>query len=102
MARGSGVSGGEPGGEAPEGRPETPPAVGSTFFNPLTYLAMQVLVGYKKFLSPLLGSNCRFTPSCSTYAMQALQKYGFVKGAAMSVGRILRCQPMCKGGYDPP
>ncbi len=56
---------------------------------------------YQRFLSPLLGQNCRFHPSCSRYAVEALQTHGALKGTALGVWRILRCQPFCKGGFDP-
>lgn len=56
---------------------------------------------YKKFISPLKGSTCIYTPSCSTYAIQALEKYGALKGSYLAVKRILRCHPYHKGGYDP-
>ena len=56
---------------------------------------------YKKYLSPHLGNNCRFRPTCSEYAMQALATHGLVKGLLLTVWRILRCNPFCRGGYDP-
>ncbi|HEX2982304.1 MAG TPA: membrane protein insertion efficiency factor YidD [Ignavibacteriales bacterium] len=56
---------------------------------------------YQKFISPLFPPSCRFYPTCSEYAVQALNKYGFFKGSAMAVWRILRCNPFNKGGYDP-
>lgn len=56
---------------------------------------------YQRFISPLLGQNCRFHPSCSRYAVEALQTHGAIKGTLLSVWRILRCQPFCKGGFDP-
>ncbi|RMF94382.1 MAG: membrane protein insertion efficiency factor YidD [Planctomycetota bacterium] len=65
-----------------------------------------VLIGlvylYKITLSPWLGTSCRFTPTCSTYFIEAVRKYGPIKGAAKGIWRILRCNPFCKGGYDPP
>ena len=57
--------------------------------------------GYQKFLSPLLGKNCRFYPTCSQYAITALQKYGLLKGSFLAVKRILKCNPFHPGGYDP-
>ncbi len=57
--------------------------------------------GYKKFLSPLLGDNCRFYPTCSTYAIQALERHGACKGSILAVWRILRCNPFGKPGFDP-
>lgn len=56
---------------------------------------------YKRFLSPFLGSNCRFYPTCSQYTYQAIEKYGVLKGGWMGIKRIARCQPFSKGGYDP-
>jgi putative membrane protein insertion efficiency factor len=56
---------------------------------------------YKAAISPWLGANCRFVPTCSEYAMQAIEKHGALKGSWMAAGRILRCNPFCKGGYDP-
>ena len=56
---------------------------------------------YKKFLSPIIGNHCRFTPTCSEYTKQAIEKYGVVKGIKLGFKRILRCNPLCKGGYDP-
>ena len=57
--------------------------------------------GYKKFISPLLPPSCRFTPTCSEYAMEAISKHGACKGSLLAIWRILRCNPFCKGGYDP-
>lgn len=57
---------------------------------------------YQKFISPLKRrSTCIYTPTCSEYAVQAIQKYGILKGGLLSVWRILRCNPFAKGGYDP-
>jgi len=56
---------------------------------------------YRKFISPLLGPKCRFQPTCSMYAMTAVEKYGAVKGGWLAVRRILRCHPWNPGGYDP-
>ncbi|HOC67353.1 MAG TPA: membrane protein insertion efficiency factor YidD [Candidatus Hydrogenedentes bacterium] len=56
---------------------------------------------YQRFLSPLLGNHCRFEPSCSRYAVEALEVHGVIKGGLYACWRLLRCQPFCKGGYDP-
>jgi uncharacterized protein len=56
---------------------------------------------YQRFLSPLLGNHCRFEPSCSQYAVEALEMHGVIKGGMYASWRLLRCQPLCKGGYDP-
>jgi putative membrane protein insertion efficiency factor len=60
------------------------------------------LVGlYRKYISPLKPPCCRFTPTCSAYAIDAYTKRGFIIGTILTVWRILRCNPFCKGGYDP-
>ena len=56
---------------------------------------------YQIFLSPLLGSNCRFTPTCSQYALDAIRKYGSIRGSYMGFRRIMRCHPFNPGGVDP-
>lgn len=56
---------------------------------------------YKKYISGALPDACRFTPTCSEYAMQAYTKYNFFKATGLTLWRILRCNPFCKGGYDP-
>ncbi|RKW50863.1 MAG: membrane protein insertion efficiency factor YidD [Lachnospiraceae bacterium] len=57
---------------------------------------------YQKYLSPLKWrTHCIYTPTCSEYAIQAISKYGIIKGILLSVWRILRCNPFSKGGYDP-
>ena len=56
---------------------------------------------YKKAISPYLPDACRYTPTCSEYAMEAISKYGAAKGGWMAFKRILRCNPFHKGGYDP-
>ncbi|WP_210204967.1 membrane protein insertion efficiency factor YidD [Pleionea mediterranea] len=56
---------------------------------------------YKKALSPLLGDRCRFYPSCSSYAIEALEKHGVLRGSWLSIKRILRCHPLNDGGNDP-
>lgn len=64
-------------------------------------LALASLRFYKRFISPLLPSACRFEPTCSVYMYQAIQKYGVMKGGWMGVRRIGRCHPFHPGGYDP-
>lgn len=57
---------------------------------------------YRKYLSPLkVYGTCKYIPTCSEYALQAYEKYGFFKGTALTIWRILRCNPFSKGGYDP-
>jgi putative membrane protein insertion efficiency factor len=67
----------------------------------MKFVVLGFLRLYKAFLSPFLPPSCRFTPSCSEYAMQSVEKYGAIRGTWMTTKRILRCQPFCKGGYDP-
>lgn len=63
---------------------------------------MQLIVIYRKYISPLKGvPSCRFIPTCSQYAYEAIEKYGALKGSYLALRRILRCHPFCKGGYDP-
>lgn len=56
---------------------------------------------YQRFISPLKPKSCRFYPTCSQYAVDAISKYGILKGGIMSIWRILRCNPFNPGGYDP-
>ena len=56
---------------------------------------------YRLFISPLKAPCCRFIPTCSEYALEAIQKYGAIKGSWLAVKRILKCHPFHKGGYDP-
>ncbi|MDR1376441.1 MAG: membrane protein insertion efficiency factor YidD [Synergistaceae bacterium] len=58
--------------------------------------------GYQRHISPLLGTRCRFYPTCSQYAVIALTEWGFFKGAWLTVKRLFRCGPWHDGGYDPP
>jgi len=65
-------------------------------------LVLMFLVrGYQVVISPLLPASCRFLPSCSAYALEALERHGAAKGFMLSVRRIARCHPFCAGGYDP-
>ncbi len=57
---------------------------------------------YQRAISPLLGSNCRFSPTCSQYTIEAVEKYGAIRGLWKGVKRIARCHPFSKGGFDPP
>lgn len=56
---------------------------------------------YQKFISPLKPRTCRFYPTCSEYSIKAIEKYGLIKGGLKSIKRIIRCNPLNPGGYDP-
>lgn len=56
---------------------------------------------YQVFISPLLPSTCRFVPTCSNYALQALRRHGALRGSLLTLHRLSRCGPWCNGGYDP-
>jgi uncharacterized protein len=56
---------------------------------------------YQRVLSPLLGPRCKYYPSCSEYAVQAIGRYGILRGAVLAAWRLLRCNPFSRGGYDP-
>jgi putative membrane protein insertion efficiency factor len=62
---------------------------------------MAMVKGYRLLLSPWLGSQCRFEPTCSAYALEALNRHGAGHGSYLAARRILRCHPWCAGGYDP-
>jgi hypothetical protein len=57
--------------------------------------------GYRLLLSPWLGSSCRFTPTCSAYSLQALERHGAAAGSYLTLARLVRCHPWCQGGHDP-
>lgn len=67
----------------------------------MKWLALKGLRLYKRFISPMLPSACRFEPTCSVYMYQAIDKYGVLKGGWMGIRRIGRCHPFHPGGYDP-
>ena len=64
-------------------------------------LLILALRGYKRIISPLLGPRCRFVPSCSEYAMQAIARYGALRGGWLALRRVARCHPLHPGGIDP-
>ena len=67
----------------------------------MKYFAVSLIKLYKKYISIFLPPSCRFTPTCSEYAMEAILKYGIIKGGFKSAYRILRCNPWNNGGFDP-
>ena len=64
-------------------------------------LAISFISGYQRFLSPMLGSNCRFHPTCSCYAKEAIERFGLIKGGWLASKRIVKCHPLNDGGDDP-
>ena len=64
-------------------------------------LLIVLLRGYRLLISPLLGNNCRFCPSCSNYAEQAIREYGVLRGLGLTLRRLGKCHPWHPGGYDP-
>lgn len=77
----------------------------SRFLVAASSLPQQALIGlvkaYRLLLSPWLGNACRFEPTCSAYALDALERHGAAAGATLTVYRLVRCQPWCLGGHDP-
>jgi putative membrane protein insertion efficiency factor len=71
----------------------------------LLHLPKKIALGFIKFyqyiISPFFPPSCRFTPTCSRYAFEAIERYGFLQGTFLAVKRILKCHPFCRGGYDP-
>ena len=62
---------------------------------------MVPIAGYRRFVSPLLGPHCRFAPSCSAYALEAIRKHGALRGTWLALRRLARCHPFNPGGFDP-
>jgi uncharacterized protein len=69
--------------------------------SPIVWLAALWLRAFRLIVSPRLGPACRFEPSCSRYAEDALHRHGLVRGSRLAIGRVLRCHPWNPGGYDP-
>jgi len=67
----------------------------------MRYLLIGLLRLYRFFISPLYGQVCRYHPSCSAYALEAVTEYGAIRGSWLAVRRLLRCHPWAAGGYDP-
>jgi uncharacterized protein len=78
----------------------------TTIFRAICRIPSQILIGmvrlYQMTLSRFMGQHCRFHPSCSAYFIEAVEKYGAVRGACRGIWRICRCNPWNPGGYDPP
>ena len=73
-----------------------PAAVG-----PLASVLLLLLAFYRRLISPLLGPRCRYVPTCSSYAVEAVQRHGALRGSWLTLKRLLRCHPFAEGGYDP-
>lgn len=67
----------------------------------MKYLLLGIIRGYQKFISPIKPPSCRFYPTCSHYGMEAVQRFGAIKGGYLTIKRILKCQPFHSGGFDP-
>lgn len=67
----------------------------------MKYIFIALIKFYRRFISPLKTPCCRFTPTCSQYALEAFRERGAIVGLGLTVWRICRCNPACKGGYDP-
>lgn len=68
---------------------------------PVAALLLALLRGYRLVLSPWIGTQCRFEPSCSRYAIEAIERHGAGAGSYLAARRVLRCHPYCNGGHDP-
>lgn len=82
-----------------DSHPLTPPIQSGQMIP--TLIAREILLAYKKIVSPLLPPACRFYPTCADYAYEAIGKYGLARGLFLAVYRLARCHPWCAGGYDP-
>lgn len=85
-----------------DGRIDLPTRTGSCRIGfEMKSVVLILLRAYKRFISPLLPSSCIYQPTCSEYMMQAVQRYGVIKGVWLGIKRIARCHPFAQGGYDP-
>ncbi len=75
--------------------------VGAKISKALQIILILSIRGYRLVVSPWLGSNCRFIPTCSQYAIEAIQQFGVLKGSWFMIKRLSRCHPCCEGGLDP-
>jgi uncharacterized protein len=80
-------------------RPQTAPSLEQP--GPVARALLVLLTGYRRLLSPLLGPRCRFAPSCSAYAVTAVQRFGAARGSWLALRRLVRCHPFHPGGHDP-
>ena len=75
--------------------------LGTLIGTALKSILLLMIRAYQALLSPLFYGSCRFHPSCSHYAAEAVEVHGPIQGTWLALGRLLRCQPFCKGGFDP-
>ena len=68
---------------------------------PVARVLLLLLAFYRRWISPLTGPSCRFVPTCSGYAVEAVQRHGALRGSWLTLRRLLRCHPFCEGGFDP-
>jgi len=69
--------------------------------NPVKWLLIWLIKGYRYLISPMMGRSCRFYPTCSSYTLEAIERYGVLRGGWLGIKRILRCHPYNEGGVDP-
>ena len=74
---------------------------GSRRFRPISSALVAVLAAYRRWISPMMAPHCRFHPSCSAYAIEAITAYGALRGGWLTLRRLVKCQPFFTGGYDP-
>lgn len=67
----------------------------------MKYILIKLIKFYRKFISPLTPPSCKYTPTCSQYGLEAIERFGALKGSALALWRFLRCNPWSRGGYDP-
>ncbi|WP_083938241.1 membrane protein insertion efficiency factor YidD [Algicola sagamiensis] len=73
----------------------------ATHRSPLQKVSILIIRGYQRFISPILGPSCRFSPTCSQYGIEAIKTHGTVIGCWLTLKRLLKCHPLHQGGYDP-
>ena len=82
-------------------RMKQPMSIKLLISNLFKLLFINLIKIYQRFVSPFFPSSCKFSPSCSKYGIEAISKYGVLKGSVLTIKRILKCNPWSKGGYDP-